>query len=112
MQRGAFNILRRDAPRPANVSDANLRVDIARKLLALDENASLEILVVLEASEVEIRGSNDDPPHIEHSQLQMVEVVLVLEDLQPGFDVRGVVVLLSIVGHLVWVHVPAGTMRV
>src|ERR1035437_2670952 len=32
----------------------------------------------------------------------MVEVVLVLEDLHPGFDVRGVVVLLSIVGHLVW----------
>src|SRR5450759_3561036 len=102
MQRGAFNILRRDTPRPANVLDANLPVDISRKLLALYENASLEILVVLEAPEVEIRGSNDDPPHVEHSQLQMAEVVLVLEDLQPGFDVRGVVVLLSIVGHLVW----------
>src|ERR1035437_8108599 len=32
----------------------------------------------------------------------MVEVVPGLEDLDPGFDVRAVVVLLSIVGHLVW----------
>src|SRR5664280_1038241 len=101
MPRCAVNILRRDAPRPASVFCANFTIDAPRKLLALDENTGLEILVVLEAPEVEIRGSNDDPPHVERRELQMAEVVLVLEDLQPCVDVSRVVVLLRIIRQLV-----------
>src|ERR1019366_3954432 len=77
-------------------------IDAPRKLLALDEDAGLEILVVFEAPEIQIRGADDDPAHIERRELQMAEVVLVLEDLQPCVDVRRVVVLLRIVRQLVW----------
>src|ERR1019366_893986 len=101
MQRRAVNILRRNAPRPADVLGANFTIDVPRELLALDENAGLEILVVLEAPEIQVRGAGDDPPQIERRQLQMVEVVLVLKDLQPCVDVRRVVVLLCIVRDLV-----------
>src|ERR1017187_5339067 len=101
MPRGAVNILRRDAPRPANVFCANFTIDGQPKLLALDENACLEILVVIEPPEIQIRRADDDPPHVERGELQMAEVVLVLEDLQPCVDVRRVVVLLRIVRQLV-----------
>src|ERR1700737_3658487 len=55
VQRRAVYILRRDALRPANVFVANFTIDAPRELLALDENASLEILVVLEAPEIQVR---------------------------------------------------------
>src|ERR1035437_1090504 len=101
MPRGAVNILPRNAPLPANVFCANFTIDGQPKLLALDENACLEILVVLEAPEIKISGADDDPPHVERRELQMAEVVLVLGDLQPCVDVRRVVVLLRIVRQLV-----------
>jgi len=94
------NIFGRDAPRPANVFGTNFTIDALRKLLALDENACLEILVVVEAPEIQIRGADDDPPYVECRELQMAEVVLVLEDFETCLDVPRVVVLLRIAREL------------
>src|SRR5256885_2188457 len=87
------DLSRLDPPGERQVHVADLGVDAAGELLARDPGDELEVVVVLQAAEVQVRRAYDRDALVEGCHLQMGEMVLVLVEADAGGEQPWIIVL-------------------